>query len=242
MKITNAQVQATYPLAKRVGAGELQLSFAVDELVTSHGMNRGSAQGYVYVVQRLIEGREYRRTINVYATDYFLESIHRDFGITGLALAVDAVRKHLEYYKGVGKSPQPAIGDLLHKYLVVVETGWTLESYHHMFTQQIDRSLRDAAEDRQLRLKGSQRKPRHIHVTAKVYLRNPDVVAEVLERANGLCEQCGKPAPFIRASDNSAYLEVHHQIQLAHDGEDTVENSVALCPNCHRRFHYGKEG
>jgi 5-methylcytosine-specific restriction protein A len=26
---------------------------------------------------------------------------------------------------------------------------------------------------------------------------------------------------------------------LASDGDDTVENAVALCPNCHRRAHFG---
>ena len=29
------------------------------------------------------------------------------------------------------------------------------------------------------------------------------------------------------------YLEVHHIIQLAKGGPDTIKNAVALCPNCH---------
>jgi 5-methylcytosine-specific restriction protein A len=73
----------------------------------------------------------------------------------------------------------------------------------------------------------------------EVFARNPDVVAEVLERAGGRCEYCGCPAPFTKRSNGMPYLEVHHKIQLAHDGEDTVSNAVALCPNCHRKAHYG---
>jgi 5-methylcytosine-specific restriction protein A len=34
-------------------------------------------------------------------------------------------------------------------------------------------------------------------------------------------------------------LEVHHKKQLSEGGEDTVENAIALCPNCHREAHYG---
>ncbi|HXU34436.1 MAG TPA: HNH endonuclease [Thermoanaerobaculia bacterium] len=34
-------------------------------------------------------------------------------------------------------------------------------------------------------------------------------------------------------------MEVHHRIRLAYGGEDTVENAVALCPNCHREAHHG---
>ncbi len=44
--------------------------------------------------------------------------------------------------------------------------------------------------------------PQHLMVVT-TYDRNPDVVAAVLERANGNCEQCHRPAPFSRASDGS---------------------------------------
>ena len=30
-------------------------------------------------------------------------------------------------------------------------------------------------------------------------------------------------------------------LRLADGGPDTVENAVALCPNCHRRLHYSGE-
>ncbi|WP_413817679.1 HNH endonuclease [Pseudomonas viridiflava] len=33
-------------------------------------------------------------------------------------------------------------------------------------------------------------------------------------------------------------MEVHHKIRLADGGLDTLENAVALCPNCHRATHY----
>ena len=33
------------------------------------------------------------------------------------------------------------------------------------------------------------------------------------------------------------YLECHHVIQLAKGGPDEYYNTVALCPNCHRKVH-----
>ena len=81
--------------------------------------------------------------------------------------------------------------------------------------------------------------PKKILVTTTAYQRNPDVIVEVLERANGICENCGNPAPFARQRDGTPYLEVHHKLQLSLGGEDTVENAIALCPNCHRKSHYG---
>lgn len=32
-------------------------------------------------------------------------------------------------------------------------------------------------------------------------------------------------------------METHHIEWLAHGGADTVENTVALCPNCHKKMH-----
>ncbi|PKF49348.1 HNH endonuclease [Enterovibrio nigricans] len=71
------------------------------------------------------------------------------------------------------------------------------------------------------------------------YKRNPDVVAEALIRAKGVCECCKEFAPFTRKKDNSPYLEVHHIVPLAVGGEDTLNNVIALCPNCHREKHFG---
>lgn len=73
-------------------------------------------------------------------------------------------------------------------------------------------------------------------VTTKVYKRDAAVSAYVKMRADGKCDMCGKDAPF---SDKKGkpYLEEHHVIRLADGGEDSIDNAVALCPNCHREIH-----
>lgn len=72
------------------------------------------------------------------------------------------------------------------------------------------------------------------------FARRPDVKAWVLRQARGRCELCARPAPFV-AEGGLPYLEHHHVVQLAHGGSDTVENSIAVCPNCHRRLHLGSD-
>ncbi|MEH6470443.1 MAG: HNH endonuclease [Halopseudomonas sp.] len=83
-----------------------------------------------------------------------------------------------------------------------------------------------------------QRKPGKKSVTAIGYDRDSKVVAFVEDRAGGKCELCGNHAPFNRRN-GTPYLEVHHIISLAEKGPDTVDNTAALCPNCHRECHYG---
>lgn len=74
-----------------------------------------------------------------------------------------------------------------------------------------------------------------------VYARSRDVRAYVLRRANGHCEGCAAPAPFLRA-DGSPYLEPHHIRRVSDGGPDDIRFVIALCPNCHRRVHAGADG
>ena len=80
--------------------------------------------------------------------------------------------------------------------------------------------------------------PRQVRSTSTFFVRSANVVAYVLERAGGVCELCQSRAPFNR-EDGTPYLEVHHVHMLRAGGADTVENAVALCPNCHREAHHG---
>ena len=109
--------------------------------------------------------------------------------------------------------------------------------------QSVEEESRKAAtrspQERQARLAQAPRIPQQMEVRRREFRRNADVVAEVMFRAKGRCEDCGREAPFKRKSDGSPFLEIHHIITLAEGGEDTVQNALALCPNCHRKRHYG---
>lgn len=66
--------------------------------------------------------------------------------------------------------------------------------------------------------------------------RNELVSEHTKRRANGFCDLCGNPAPF-NSKNGNPYLEEHHVLTLAEGGPDTIYNTVALCPNCHRKMH-----
>lgn len=71
--------------------------------------------------------------------------------------------------------------------------------------------------------------------TVDRFLRNPVVCAQVRLRAEGRCENCGAEPKFI--AKFGRFFDVHHLVALADGGQDSVDNSVHLCPNCHRRMH-----
>lgn len=58
-------------------------------------------------------------------------------------------------------------------------------------------------------------------------------VAEyVVDRANGFCEVCGRPAA----------LEPNRVVRLSCDGGDHPSTVAAACPACHKRIHCGDNG
>lgn len=81
------------------------------------------------------------------------------------------------------------------------------------------------------------KRPQKIVRSAYGFVRSAEVKAYVLQEANGRCEVCASPAPFIDG-DGMPYLEVHHVKPLAEGGSDRVGNAIAVCPNCHRRAHF----
>ncbi len=72
--------------------------------------------------------------------------------------------------------------------------------------------------------------------TSISYNRSAEVVRITKNRANGKCELCDKPAPFDDRKGDP-YLEAHHIKWLSDGGEDSTDNTAALCPNCHTKMH-----
>jgi len=73
-----------------------------------------------------------------------------------------------------------------------------------------------------------------------VRYRSDAIRVYVLRRANGICEACGSDAPF-RTEAGRPYLEPHHIRRLSDGGPDHPKWVAAVCPNCHRRAHYGED-
>lgn len=98
--------------------------------------------------------------------------------------------------------------------------------------------VRDSLHNKKLPVPPGKKRPGTTTSQVVQYERDPLVKAWVLKQAGGVCECCGKDAPF-ETTDGHPFLEVHHVRKLAEGGSDTTSNAVAICPNCHRALHYG---
>ena len=86
---------------------------------------------------------------------------------------------------------------------------------------------------------GSSATAEHDPVTRRS--RSEVVKAFARQAADGVCLGCEERAPFV-GDDGDPYLEVHHLRRVADGGPDKPENVVAICPNCHREVHHGRNG
>jgi 5-methylcytosine-specific restriction enzyme A len=245
--MTPIQVEAAYNVASLVFAGGSTANTGADTLFNNYGVNFNSALDFIRNYRHMREGTRFRRSLSVPVVDHFLTRINADSGNDALRAALEAVRQHIAYYEEIRDVNLRAMRAVVARHtarlvepLFVVEP-LSVKDQEDRFNSEVEKSLIDSSSNRHARLNNAPKIPNKTRVVTELYLRNPDVVAEVLYRAEGVCERCRKSAPFKRKKDGTPYLEVHHKQMLANGGEDTVENAIALCPNCHRELHYGVE-
>ncbi|MCL1123645.1 hypothetical protein [Shewanella surugensis] len=77
------------------------------------------------------------------------------------------------------------------------------------------KSRNDTAEQRRKRLEIADPKPKKVYCKVALFLRNVDVVAEVLERASDQCALCKKEAPVVRVKGDTPYLDAYSQNESA---------------------------
>jgi len=150
---------------------------------------------------------------------------------------------------GSGRSAEIRMG--LHDLISYISQGDELlftHDNHYIFIYNLSKETEYESEDNidaqvdmtLLKNKASRTntRPEQVVQTISTYTRNNTVRSYVKRRSNYSCEMpnCNYIA-FIK-DNGEEYIEVHHVVPLSEGGEDSIYNTVALCPNCHRELHY----
>ncbi len=116
--------------------------------------------------------------------------------------------------------------------IVPIDEKTLIESFDNKLTR-----LANVNDDELMRrVKDAPKKPGKRSAVSTTFQRNVNVIELALRRANGICELCEEDAPF-KKNNGKPFLEVHHIKWLAKGGDDSIDNAVSLCPNCHRKMH-----
>ena len=133
-----------------------------------------------------------------------------------------------------GRERKVIVFELMPSEDAVAET-FNLEAMEHIRSLSLEDLRRKAIEGLQESARTSVKERKAVYRE-----RSLAVKQYALKRANGVCEACGKPAPFINKS-GEPFLEVHHLRKLSDGGPDHPDWVAAVCPNCHRRAHNGHD-
>ena len=235
--------EAAWACAVDIESGARNRRQCTESLMSAYSVAERTATAYFDCCIAMWRGKVFKSTVSAGGLRYLLQRISQQ-GDIPLLTALAAAQSHIEYLEslpnGKGRrTKESGLRRVCDEFLHALKPSAALYDSTDGFELRVGEMLRVSPERRAQELSSAPDIPSSIIVLTRIFKRSPAVVAEVLLRAKGTCEGCGRGAPFIR-NDGSPYLEVHHRHRLADGGRDTIDNALALCPNCHRERHYGR--
>ncbi len=232
---------ATKPVRK-YKYGNQPIRITTVEIVEKNFGGKATAKEVDAVLKELFPHYKDDTRLNLIVNSVNCNRGHWSFNRTGRRTD-DTSHRHNQYdrlYKrgDVFEIYQPSIHGVFEIYQSL-DGKWLTREPKSEFEKEVEEALKLTHETRRKILSTANTTPQRIEITSSVFKRNANVVAQALSLANGKCQSCNQDAPFQR-EDGTPYLEVHHVEWLSLGGEDSVNNAIALCPNCHRQAHHGK--
>jgi 5-methylcytosine-specific restriction protein A len=149
---------------------------------------------------------------------------------------------YLDHYETQGKDREGQMREVI-VFKLFREDDWSVLT-HAVEPDDVDLPTKDLRAARALALAAANSSKGNESVakgSRNLYMRSRRVRDYVLLRADGRCELCDVPAPFLKV-DGAPYLEPHHTTRLSDGGPDHPRYVGALCPSCHREIHFGQNG
>lgn len=152
---------------------------------------------------------------------------------------------------GSGRNAEIRMGlrDLI-SYISIGDEILFTHDNRYIFIYNISRGTSDEVEDNiyaqididllRTRANNINPRPSQIDKIVKIYPRNTTLKNYIKRRSHYICEMPNCNYQGFRKESGEAYIEIHHVVPLSEGGEDSINNTVALCPNCHRALHYAE--
>jgi len=200
---------------------------------------------------------------SAYVPNKSQKHIFESFGIDPMERRNDIIVKELfsgreltmSYYatlrEGANRSPEPRMGltDLI-TYLSIGDEILFTKDNNTIYIYNLSELDTEINEDDiytqidmdLLKDKASyiKRNPTSVEQTIRIYPRNSILKNYVKRRSGYSCEVPDCDYVGFLKPNGEQYIEVHHIIPLSEGGEDSLLNTVALCPTCHRKLHYSE--
>ncbi|WP_349177636.1 HNH endonuclease [Parabacteroides goldsteinii] len=202
------------------------------------GINENTASRYIGSLDDMLHGKGYKSTMNMFATDYFLQRISNKYGEEKLQKALSALKQHLEYYtslKDRTKNSKNGLWGVYYKYrnVIKIEDEDVLEQ-NCLDKIVIKEDIKTIVDDLR-KLKASD--PVSVVINTTIFKRNNKTISQLKYLRGYRCQMCGIQIP---KADGNFYIEGAHIDPKKDRGNELPNNILILCPNHHKEFDYGK--
>lgn len=217
------EIKILFETAEKLYDGELLHKDAVAFLVTKD-INPNSAGDYLNNYARLVEGRSFPRTMNILATNYYLENILKNKGVVVLRKALDALMQHIDYYEDIQNTNMKGLRNILKEYESKYGVGEITDTY---FSESLDevKVVEGATKT----------------IKVNVYERSAYARKQAVEFHGCICAVCGFDFEAIYGIIGKGFIHIHHLKELSEIKEkyelDYKNDLVPVCPNCHSMLH-----
>jgi 5-methylcytosine-specific restriction enzyme A len=208
VKITEQAIHVAYTIAREIHEGRLTNKQGLDALQKIHGMNRNSASDYIHTYRCMVEGRRFTRTINVYATEYYLTKFHELGGRARLLNALSSLRQHFDYYEGIDKTKVQAARSIYNRFVEMAQIE-TVEVFA------------DEVSDSKFLTEGKASR-----VLVNVFERNPIAREQCIAYYGCSCIICGFDFEKTYGVLGKSFIHVHHLIELSSIGSEYSVNPI----------------
>lgn len=224
VNITTEMIHAGYQTSKDVYHGRMDKNDAIKYLITTHGMSKGSAEGYIVNFKKMMDGEKFTLKNSKEQTDYILTKIKTDYGDNKLRGAIKAANEHVDYQKGLGTN-------LKGLRVIISQHEQALDSQEAIYPDDLD--------EPEALFEGVKKT-----IFVNSYERNPLARARCIEKYGAKCVVCGFDFGKKYGDIGLGFIHVHHLKQLADIKQGyeihPIKDLRPVCPNCHAMLHKKK--
>ncbi|AXT63760.1 HNH endonuclease [Aquimarina sp. AD10] len=225
-KITNEMVEKAFEIGKKIYHNQLSRKEGIS-ILEKMGMKESSAHDYIYSYFNLIQGKLFTRTTSAYGTEYFLERIYNENGISGLKNALLALSQHFDYYEEISGGSIKKRKEIYNRYYDLVKDSYD----NSVYADEVDPNQ-----------KYSEGKTKQVVVNN--YERNPIARKKCIEHFGLDCQVCGFNFEEKFGELGKDFIHVHHKVDIASIGNEysinPITDLIPVCPNCHSMLHKKK--
>jgi 5-methylcytosine-specific restriction protein A len=235
MSIPHSVIPDVYNVAQRVFNNELTTTQGARLLVESHGLNSNSATTYIRNFEHMVNGTQFRRTLNMFSMRYYFERFCIDYGAQTLFNALSALRAHILYIEDIKHASNPSMRDIFDEYV------------HHLPIEFQDEFEQDEIEDEVNTTSHANLIPYlknlkktdddNVMLNNKSYKRDNKTLTVIKKLRGFSCQICNVT---ILKRNGKFYIEAAHIRPRSLNGRETPDNIIVLCPNHHKEFDHGE--